>query len=49
LRTLTEVENYLREIYAPFGRLSDAQWRHIAQHSVIERTANNCGSITTQK
>ena len=36
LRTLTEVENYLREIYAPFGRLSDAQWRHIAQHSVIE-------------
>jgi pimeloyl-ACP methyl ester carboxylesterase len=34
-RTLREVETYLREIYAPFGPLSDAQWRHIAQHSVI--------------
>ncbi len=37
-RTLTEVENYLREIYAPFGLLSDAQWRHVAQHSVIEES-----------
>jgi len=34
--TLTEVETYLRAIYAPFGTLSDAQWRHIAEHSVIE-------------
>ncbi len=37
-RTLADVENYLREIYAPFGRLSDAQWRHLAQHSVIEES-----------
>ena len=36
IRTLPEVEAYLREIYAPFGPLSDAQWRHIAQHSVVE-------------
>jgi pimeloyl-ACP methyl ester carboxylesterase len=35
-RTLAEVETYLREIYAPFGPLSDGQWRHIAQHSVVE-------------
>jgi pimeloyl-ACP methyl ester carboxylesterase len=35
-RALPEVETYLREIYAPFGPLSDAQWRHIAQHSVVE-------------
>jgi len=35
-RTLAEVETYLREIYAPFGPLSDAQWRHLAHHSVIE-------------
>jgi pimeloyl-ACP methyl ester carboxylesterase len=34
-RTLTEAETYLREIYAPFGPLSDAQWRHLAEHSVI--------------
>ena len=36
--TLAEVETYLREIYAPFGALSDAQWRHLAQHSVIEES-----------
>src|SRR4029077_152922 len=34
-RTLTEAETYLREIYAPFGPLTDAQWRHLAEHSVI--------------
>jgi len=34
-RTLQEVEAYLREIYAPFGTLGDAQWRHLAEHSVI--------------
>ena len=34
-RTLTEAEMYVREIYAPFGPLSDAQWRHLAEHSVI--------------
>ena len=33
--TLNEAETYLREIYAPFGPLSDVQWRHIAEHSVI--------------
>jgi len=37
-RTLAEVETYLREIYAPFGPLSEAQWRHLAQHSVIEES-----------
>jgi len=37
-RTLAEVETYLREIYAPFGPLSDAQWRHVAEHSVIEES-----------
>jgi pimeloyl-ACP methyl ester carboxylesterase len=35
-RALPEVETYLREIYAPFGALSDAQWRHLALHSVVE-------------
>ena len=32
-RDLGEVEAYLREVCAPFGPLSDAQWRHLAQHS----------------
>jgi len=28
-----EVEAYLREVCAPFGPLTDAQWRHLATHS----------------
>ncbi|MCS6878873.1 MAG: alpha/beta hydrolase [Geminicoccaceae bacterium] len=31
---LDEVEAYFRRIYAPFGRLPDAVWRHLAEHSV---------------
>jgi pimeloyl-ACP methyl ester carboxylesterase len=30
---LAEAEAYLREVHAPFG-LNDAQWRHLAEHSV---------------
>jgi pimeloyl-ACP methyl ester carboxylesterase len=30
---LEAVEAYLREIHAPFGPLSDKQWRHLAEHS----------------
>ena len=29
----SEVEAYLREVCAPFGPLSDEQWRHLARHS----------------
>ncbi len=32
--SLEEAEAYLRRIHASFGRLSDAQWRHLAEHSV---------------
>jgi len=32
--SLDAYERYLREVCAPFGPLSDAQWRHLAQHSV---------------
>ena len=28
-----ELEAYLRQIYAPFGALTDEQWRHMAVHS----------------
>lgn len=31
---LDEAEAYLREVCAPFGPLTDAQWRHLAEHSV---------------
>lgn len=31
--TISEIESYFREIYAPFGYHSDAQWRHMAEHS----------------
>lgn len=33
--SLEELEAHMREIHAPFGRLSDAQWRHLAQHSAV--------------
>lgn len=32
--SLAEAEAYLREICAPFGPLTDGQWRHLAEHSV---------------
>lgn len=31
--TLDAFEAYLRQVHAPFGPLSDAQWRHLAEHS----------------
>ena len=37
--TLGEAEAYLREIYAPFGKLTDAQWRHMAVHGVVQDKA----------
>ena len=32
--TVTEFEQYLRTIYRPFGRLTDEQWRHMAETSL---------------
>ena len=31
-----EVEAHLRSIHAPFGPLTDDQWRHMAEHSTID-------------
>ena len=31
---LAAAEAYLREVHAPFGRLSDAQWQHLTRHGV---------------
>ncbi len=33
------VEAYLRDIHAPFGALTDAQWGHLAEHSVRKAQA----------
>lgn len=35
--TVDDAEAYLREACAPFGSLSDAQWRKVAQHSTIRK------------
>ena len=32
--SVEEAEARLRRVHAPFGPLSDAQWRHLAEHSV---------------
>lgn len=32
---LAAVEAHLREIFASFGPLEDAQWKHVAQHSAL--------------
>jgi pimeloyl-ACP methyl ester carboxylesterase len=34
--SLGEAEAHLREIHAPFGDLTDAQWRHLAEHSTVD-------------
>ena len=31
--TLDEAEAYFRQVHAPFGELTGAQWRHMAEHS----------------
>jgi pimeloyl-ACP methyl ester carboxylesterase len=30
---IAALESYLREVHAPFGKLSDAEWRHLAETS----------------
>lgn len=34
-RSIDELESHLRVIHAPFGRLSDAQWRQMARQSAV--------------
>ena len=33
-KSLAAAERYMREIYAPFGKLSKAEWAHITRHSL---------------
>lgn len=41
---LDAAEAYLRQICAPFGALSDAQWRHLTRHSVRLQQAHDQAS-----
>ncbi len=34
--SIEELEAHLRTIHEPFGHLTDAQWRHIAEHSAVK-------------
>ncbi|MGQ0664740.1 MAG: alpha/beta fold hydrolase [Pseudomonadota bacterium] len=36
---LDGVEAYLRRVHAPFGQLTDDQWRHLARHSAVPTAA----------
>jgi pimeloyl-ACP methyl ester carboxylesterase len=40
---LAELEAYLREVAASFGRLSDAQWRRMAEHGARRRPDGTLG------
>jgi pimeloyl-ACP methyl ester carboxylesterase len=35
-------EAYFREVHAPFGELSDDQWRHLTEHSIRPRDGGYC-------
>ncbi len=37
--SIDEVDAHLREVHAPFGALSGAQWRHLAEHSAVPHAA----------
>lgn len=37
--TRSEAEAWMRRVYAPFGRLSDAQWAHLTEHSFVKDAA----------
>lgn len=41
MESLDDVEQYLRVVMAPFGKLTDAQWRHMAEHSAKQSSNGN--------
>lgn len=34
--SVEELERHFRQIHEPFGKLTDAQWAHLAQHSAVK-------------
>ena len=43
--SFAEAQAYVQEISAPFGRLSDEQWRHLTEHSVGRRADGRWGFL----
>ncbi len=41
--TFYELEQYVRKVSAPFGPLTDAQWRHLAEHSARQHDDGQWG------
>jgi pimeloyl-ACP methyl ester carboxylesterase len=41
MESLYDVEQYLRVVMAPFGKLTDAQWQHMARHSAKQTPNGN--------
>ncbi len=41
MESLDDVEQYLRVVMAPFGKLTDAQWHHMAEHSSKQSSNGN--------
>lgn len=39
--SVAAAESWIREVCAPFGRLTDKQWRHLARHSVFAAEKGN--------
>jgi pimeloyl-ACP methyl ester carboxylesterase len=37
---LASAEAYFRDVLAPFGSLTDAQWRHLTEHSLVRDARN---------
>jgi pimeloyl-ACP methyl ester carboxylesterase len=42
---LGALEAYLREVHAPFGALTDAQWAHLAEHSARPAESGAAGAV----
>ncbi|MGH6915710.1 MAG: alpha/beta fold hydrolase, partial [Geminicoccales bacterium] len=47
--SLTALEAHLREIHASFGRLTDDEWRHLAEHSAARREDGRFGLSYDQR
>ncbi|MEO8302625.1 MAG: alpha/beta hydrolase [Betaproteobacteria bacterium] len=41
--TFAEIEQYIRTVSAPFGRLTDAQWEHVTRTNVRQRPDGHWG------
>jgi pimeloyl-ACP methyl ester carboxylesterase len=42
-RTLDELDGYVRKVSAPFGPLTDAQWRHLTVHNAKQHADGSWG------